>query len=67
MLAGTTLIPVPIRFNAATDNGQQFLQFIKLPDGAFLTVDKGYNIIKQFATFTENKIYFIAPQKDNAV
>ena len=61
MLAGTTLIPVPIRFNAATDNGQQSLQFIKLPEGSFVTFDKGYNNYKQFAAFTENKIYFIAP------
>lgn len=66
MLDGTTLMPGPIRFNTPADNDQQFLQFIKLPEGSFLTFDKGYNNCKQFATFTENKIYFITRQKDNA-
>ncbi|MBC7686691.1 MAG: DUF4372 domain-containing protein [Aquabacterium sp.] len=41
MLDGTTLITVQIRFNAATNNDQQFLQFIKLPEGSFLTFGKG--------------------------
>ncbi len=67
MLDGATLMPVLIRFNAAADNDQQFLQFVKLPEGSFLTFDKGYNNYQQFATFTENNIYFITRQKDNAV
>lgn len=67
MLDGTTLMPILIRFNAAADNDQQFLQFIKLAEGSYLTFDKGYNNYQQFATFTANKIYFITRQKDNAV
>ena len=67
MLDGTTLMPGPIRFNTPADNDQQFLQFIKLPEGSFLTFDKGYTINKQFAASTANKIYFITRQKDNAV
>jgi len=46
MLDGTTLMFVPTRFNAAADNDQQFLQFIKLPEGSFFTFDKGYNNCK---------------------
>lgn len=67
MLDGTTLMPILVRFNAAADNDQQFLQFIQLPQGSFLTFDKGYNSYQQFALFTTNKIYFITRQKDNAV
>lgn len=67
MLAGATLMPVLIQFNAAADNDQQFLQFIKLPKGSFLTFDKGYNNYQQFATFTAVEIFFITRQKDNAV
>ena len=67
MLDAGTLMPVLIQFNAAADNDQQFLQFIKLPEGSFLTFDKGYNNYQQFAIFTEAGIFFITRQKDNAV
>ena len=67
MLQGSTLIPVLIQFNAAADHDQQFLQFIKLPKGSFLTFDKGYNNYQQFASFTVSEIFFITRQKDNAV
>ncbi len=67
MLEGATLMPVLIQFNAAADNDQQFLFFIKLPKGSFLTFDKGYNNYVQFAAFTASGVYFITRQKDNAV
>jgi len=67
MLQGSTLMPVLIQFNAAADHDQQFLQFIKLPKGSFLTFDKGYNSYHQFAAFTASEIFFITRQKDNAV
>ncbi len=67
MLHGSTLMPVLIQFNAAADNDQQFLQFIKLPKGSYLTFDKGYNNYQQFAAFTIEGIFFITRQKDNAV
>ena len=66
MLKGTTLMPVLVQFNAAADNDQQFLQFILLPKGSFLTFDKGYNNYVQFAAFTASGIYFITRQKGNA-
>ncbi len=62
MLEGSTLMPVLIQFNAAADNDQQFLQFIKLPKRSFLTFDKGYNNYEQFAIFTEAEI-FLSPGK----
>lgn len=67
MLQGATLMPVLVRFNAAADNDQQFLQYIKLPEGSFLTFDKGYNNYARFAAFTLSGIYFITRQKSNAV
>ena len=66
MLKGTTLMPVLVQFNAAADNDQQFLQFILLPKGSFLTFDKGYNNYVQFAAFTASGVYFITRQKGNA-
>lgn len=67
MLDGATLMPVLVQFNAAADNDQQFLHFIRLPKGSFLTFDKGYNSYQQFAAFTAAEIFFITRQKDNAV
>ncbi len=67
MLQGATLMPVLVQFNAAAVNDQQILQYIKLPEGSFLTFDKGYNNYPQFAAFTQSGIYFITRQKSNAV
>jgi len=67
MLEATSLMPVLIQFNAAADNDQQFLKYIDLPSGSYLTFDKGYNNYKCFARFTQNRIFFITRQKDNAV
>ena len=67
MLEGNSLMPVLIRFNAAADNDQQFLKYINLPTGSYLTFDKGYNDYKHFGRFTHKGIFFITRQKDNAV
>jgi hypothetical protein len=67
MLDGATLMPLLVRFNAAADSDQQFLEFIKLPKGSYLTFDKGYNNYQQFAAFTAAGVFFITRQKSNAV
>lgn len=67
MLQATSLMPVLIRFNAAADNDQQFLKYIQLPEGSFLTFDKGYNNYLQFADFIRKGIFFVTRQKDNAI
>jgi hypothetical protein len=67
MLEASSLMPVLIEFNAAADNDQQFLKFIELPEGSYLTFDKGYNNYQQYARFITLKIFFITRQKDNAV
>lgn len=63
MLEATSHMPVLIRFNAAADNDQQFLKYINLPCGSYLTFDKGYNNYRQFARFTENGIFFITAKR----
>jgi hypothetical protein len=67
MLDANSLMPVLVRFNAAADNDQQFLKYIELPTGSYVTFDKGYNNYKQFARFSGNGVFFITRQKDNAV
>jgi len=67
MLDNATLMPILIQFNAAADNDQQFLQFIKLPACSYFTFDKGYNNYQQYAAFTAAGVFFITRQKDNAV
>ena len=67
MIQATSHSPVLIRFNAAADNDQQFLKYVELPSGSYLTMDKGYNNYKQFARFTQKGVFFITRQKDNAI
>lgn len=67
MIQAASHMPMLIRFNAAADNDQQFLKYIDLPSGSYLTMDKGYNNYKQFARFTQKGIFFITRQKDNAI
>ncbi|MFP5043116.1 IS4 family transposase, partial [Parasediminibacterium sp. JCM 36343] len=67
MLDANSLMPVLVRFNAAADNDQQFLKYIELPTGSYITFDKGYNNYKCFARFSQNGVFFITRQKDNAV
>ena len=67
MIKASSHTPVLIRFSAAADHDQQFLKYVELPVGSYLTMDKGYNNYKQFARFTANGIFFITRQKDNAV
>lgn len=66
LLSGSTLLPQLVRFNAAADNDQQFLQHVQLPKGSYLVFDKGYNNYTQFAAYEAQGIYFITRQKENA-
>jgi hypothetical protein len=67
MIKAMSHTPVLVRFNAAADNDQQFLKYVDLPAGSYITMDKGYNNYKQFARFTEKGVFFVTRQKDNAV
>jgi hypothetical protein len=39
---------------------------VPLPPGSIVTMDRGYNDYKLFASWTENGIYFVTRMKDNA-
>ncbi len=67
VLDARSLMPVMVQFSAAADHDQQFLKFLKLPSGSYVTFDKGYNNYTQFAAFTSQSIYLITRQKENAV
>ena len=67
VLYGSSLMPHFIDFTAAADNDQNIYSKLKLPQGSYVVFDKGYNNYKQYAKFTEQDIFFVTRQKENAV
>jgi len=61
-------MPSFIKFTAAALHDQQFYQYIKeLPDGSIITFDKVYINYEQFSKFDHRGIFYVIPQKDNAI
>ncbi|HET7117825.1 MAG TPA: IS4 family transposase, partial [Hanamia sp.] len=61
-------MPSFIKFTAAALHDQQFYQYIKeLPDGSIITFDKAYINYEQFSKFGQRGIFYVIPQKDNAI
>lgn len=61
-------MPSFIKFTAAALHDQQFYQYIKeLPDGSIITFDKAYINYEQFSKFDHRGIFYVIPQKDNAI
>lgn len=56
-----------VRITAAKVHDKNFLQHLQLPAHSMIVFDKAYNYYRQFAKWTEEKIYFVTRQKDNAV
>ncbi len=56
-----------VRITEAKVHDKNFLSQIKVPSHSMLVFDKAYNYYKQFAKWTEEKIYFVTRQKNNAV
>jgi hypothetical protein len=67
VLAANSLMPHFIDFSAAADHDQQIFGKLQLPQGSYLVFDKGYNNYKQYAKFTEQGIFFVTRQRENAV
>ncbi|MCZ2222515.1 MAG: IS4 family transposase [Chitinophagales bacterium] len=67
VLHGTSLMPHFIDFSAAADNDQNIYSKLQLPQGSYLVFDKGYNNYKQYAKLTEQGVFFVTRQKENAV
>jgi len=56
-----------LRITAAKVHDKNFLKDIQVPEFSMLVFDKAYNYYHQFATWTEQKIYFVTRQKSNGV
>jgi hypothetical protein len=56
-----------MRITAAKVHDKNFLKDIQVPEFSMLVFDKAYNYYQQFATWTEQHIYFVTRQKSNAV
>lgn len=56
-----------VRITEAKLHDKNFLSQIKVPAHSMLVFDKAYNFYKQFAKWTDEKIYFVTRQKNNAV
>ncbi|MEW6703200.1 MAG: IS4 family transposase [Bacteroidota bacterium] len=56
-----------VRITEAKVHDKNFLQHLQLPAHSMMVFDKAYNYYRQFARWTEKKIYFVTRQKDNAV
>lgn len=56
-----------VRITEAKLHDKNFLSQIKVPAHSMLVFDKAYNFYRQFAKWTEEKIYFVTRQKNNAI
>lgn len=56
-----------VRITEAKLHDKNFLSQIQVPAHSMLVFDKAYNYYKQFAKWTEEKIYFVTRQKNNAI
>ena len=60
-------VPCLVRFSSAATHDHTFLKELNLEKGSFVVFDKAYNDYLQYLQWTENDIYFVTRQKDNAV
>jgi hypothetical protein len=56
-----------VRITAAKEHDRNFLYHIKLMANSWIVFDKGYNPFRQFAKWTEQKIWFVTRMRENAV
>jgi hypothetical protein len=56
-----------VRITEAKVHDKNFLSQIKVPEYSMLVFDKAYNCYIQFAKWTEEMVYFVTRQKNNAV
>ena len=59
-------VPCLIRFSSAATHDHTFLKELNLQKGSFVVFDKAYNDYTQYLQWTEQDIYFVTRQKDNA-
>jgi hypothetical protein len=59
-------LPMNVRFTAGAANDHDFLKHLILEKGDIAIFDKAYVDYAQYAKWTEDDIYFVTRQKDNA-
>jgi len=59
-------VPQLVRFSSAARHDHTFLKELSLPEGSFVVFDKGYTDYGQYEQWSEDKVYFVTRQKDNA-
>ena len=59
-------VPQLVRFSSAARHDHTFLQELSLPEGSFVVFDKGYTDYSQYEQWSQDKVYFVTRQKDNA-
>ena len=60
-------VPCLVRFSSAATHDHTFLKELNLEKGSFVVFDKAYNDYLQYLQWTQDDIYFVTRQKDNAV
>lgn len=60
-------VPCLVRFTSAATHDHTFLKDLNLVKGSFVVFDKAYNDYLQYLQWTQDTIYFVTRQKDNAV
>lgn len=60
-------VPCLVCFSSAATHDHTFLKELNLEKGSFVVFDKAYNDYLQYLQWTQDDIYFVTRQKDNAV
>jgi hypothetical protein len=60
-------VPHLVRFSSAARHDHTFLEDLKLTEGSFVVFDKGYTDYSQYQQWSQQKVFFVTRQKDNAV
>jgi len=59
-------VPCLVRFSSAATHDHTFLRELDLKKGSFVVFDKAYTDYRQFFEWTQQDIYFVTRQKENA-
>lgn len=60
-------VPCLVRFSSAATHDHTFLKELELKKGSFVVFDKAYNDYQQYFEWTNQDIYFVTRQKENAI
>ena len=56
-----------VRMTEARVHDRKFLYLLKLEPDSWLVFDKAYNVYRQFAKWTQSRVWFVTRMKDNAI